>query len=92
MTVVILSRRLPKSSIYLTKPSYDDKSHYVGIISLDTANNDDLIYYNAEKLHQVVNFDRIIGVREFDLLPAAYLRAQWGLPGTLLGGGNPRLS
>lgn len=60
---------------------YDGKSHYVGIISLDTEKNDDLIYYNAEKLHQVVHFDRVIGVREFDLLPAAYLRAQWELPG-----------
>ncbi|AHF75159.1 Putative amino acid ligase of ATP-grasp superfamily [Sodalis praecaptivus] len=65
----------------LKNVSYHDKNNYVGIISLDTENNDDLIYYNAEKLHQVVQFDRVIGVREFDLLPAAYLREQWGLPG-----------
>ncbi|RAX02638.1 MULTISPECIES: ATP-grasp domain-containing protein [unclassified Photorhabdus] len=52
----------------------------VGIESLHP-DNDDLIFYHAEKLRKETVFDYVIGVREFDLLPAAYIRDKWGLSG-----------
>ena len=62
----------------------DAASRYKHIVGIDSADNDDLIYYFAENLNNDVKFDYVIGIREFDLLPAAYLRKQWGLPGASL--------
>lgn len=59
------------------------KSCFKEIIAIKSSHpeNDDLIFYHAEQLKKRVVFDYVVGVREFDLLPAAVIRANWSLPG-----------
>jgi len=59
------------------------KSSFKEIIAIKSLHpeNDDLIFYHADKLRKRVLFDYVVGVREFDLLPAAVIRNNWSLPG-----------
>ncbi|PQL00993.1 hypothetical protein CG435_08625 [Pantoea ananatis] len=59
------------------------RSSFKEIVAINSIHpeNDDLIFYHAEKLKNHVEFDHVIGVREFDLLPAAVIRNNWSLPG-----------
>jgi hypothetical protein len=59
------------------------KSSFKEIVAINSFHpeNDDLIFYHAEKFKKNVRFDHVIGVREFDLLPAAVVRKNWSLPG-----------
>ncbi|AQQ00046.1 hypothetical protein B0W48_09745 [Pseudoalteromonas aliena] len=86
-----VSQWLAQHNCYMITTEYslknitpDAASSYKHIVGIDSADNDDLIYYFAEKLNSNVKFDYVIGIREFDLLPAAYLRKQWSLPGASL--------